>query len=176
MNHPSPDMLSKSTLMRRRGWWCLLQGLVVMGGLSTSLAWAQTASPIRLLVGYAPGGPVDAAARLFAPALSRELGQSVVVENRPGGQNAIGAQAAARSPADGTNFYFATAAALVTNAYLFKSLPYDPRKDFQPVGLLVRYLLDEAAAQGSGTKAARGSAKAPEAAAPRRRHMDVHQR
>lgn len=51
-----------------------------------------------------------------------------MVENRPGGQNAIGAQAAARSAPDGYTFYFATAAALVMNSYLFKSLPYDPKK------------------------------------------------
>ena len=57
-------------------------------------------------------------------------------KNRPGGQNAIGAQAAAKSPPDGYNFYFATAAALVTNTYLFKSLPYDARKDFVPVGMV----------------------------------------
>jgi tripartite-type tricarboxylate transporter receptor subunit TctC len=61
-----------------------------------------------------------------------------VVDNKPGGQNTIGAQVAARSPADGLNFYFATTAALVTNAYLFKSLPYDPRKDFIPVAFVAR--------------------------------------
>lgn len=53
-----------------------------------------------------------------------------------GRQNLIGAQAAAKSPADGYNFYFATAAALVSNVYLFKSLPYDPKKDFVPVGMV----------------------------------------
>jgi tripartite-type tricarboxylate transporter receptor subunit TctC len=61
-----------------------------------------------------------------------------VIENKPGGQNLIGAQYAARSPADGYNFYFATSAALVTNVYLFKALPYDPQKDFVPVGLIGR--------------------------------------
>lgn len=75
-------------------------------------------------------------ARLLGEQLGRRWGQGVVVENRPGGQNAIGAQAAARSAPDGYNFYFATAAALVTNVYLFKNLPYDPRKDFVPVGMV----------------------------------------
>jgi tripartite-type tricarboxylate transporter receptor subunit TctC len=62
----------------------------------------------------------------------------VVVENKPGGQNVIGAQTAARSPADGFNFYFATTAALVTNPLLFKTLPYDPAKDFVPVAFVAR--------------------------------------
>jgi tripartite-type tricarboxylate transporter receptor subunit TctC len=60
----------------------------------------------------------------------------VVVENRPGGQNVVGAQAAARSPADGYTFYFATTAALVTNQYLLKDLPYNPQKDFTPVAFI----------------------------------------
>ena len=64
------------------------------------------------------------------------LGQAVIVENKPGGQNAIGAQNAARSPADGYTLYLGTTAALVTNAYLFKTLPYDPRKDFAPIGFI----------------------------------------
>jgi tripartite-type tricarboxylate transporter receptor subunit TctC len=75
-------------------------------------------------------------ARMIGDQLSRKWNQPVVVENKPGGQNAIGAQVAARSAPDGYNFYFATAAALVTNPYLFKTLPYDPRKDFVPVGMV----------------------------------------
>jgi len=66
------------------------------------------------------------------------LGQPIVIENKPGGQNIIGAQAAARAPADGYNFYFATTAALVTNKYLFKSMPYDPEKDFVPVAFIAK--------------------------------------
>ena len=61
-----------------------------------------------------------------------------MIENKPGGQNTIGAQAAARSPADGFTFYFATTAALVTNPLLFKTLPYDPAKDFVPVAFIAR--------------------------------------
>ena len=64
--------------------------------------------------------------------------QDVVIDNKPGGQNTIGAQAAARATADGLNFYFATTAALVTNPLLFKSLPYDPTKDFVPVAFIAR--------------------------------------
>ena len=92
--------------------------------------------PVKLLLSQPAGSGADAMARMIGEQLSRKWSQPVVVENRPGGQNLIGAQAAAKSPADGYNFYFATAAALVSNVYLFKSLPYDPRKDFVPVGMV----------------------------------------
>src|SRR5215510_4083153 len=61
------------------------------------------------------------------------VGQQVVVENRPGGGNVIGTQAAARSAPNGYTFFFASAAALVTDPYTFKSLPYDPIKDFETI-------------------------------------------
>ena len=104
------------------------------------LAWGQPGSwpqkPVRLLLSQPAGSGPDAMARLIGDQLSRRWKQAIVVENRPGGQNAIGAQAVAKSPADGYTFYFATAAALVTNVYLFKNLPYDPQKDFTPVGMV----------------------------------------
>jgi Tripartite tricarboxylate transporter family receptor len=62
------------------------------------------------------------------------LSQQIFVENRPGSGNIIGAEVAARATPDGYTFYWATAAALVTNPYTFKSLPYDPFRDFVPVG------------------------------------------
>jgi tripartite-type tricarboxylate transporter receptor subunit TctC len=92
--------------------------------------------PIRLVLSQPAGSGPDAMARMVGDQLSRKWKQAIVVENRPGGQNAIGAQVAARATPDGYTFYFATAAALVTNAYLFKSLPYDPKKDFVPVGMI----------------------------------------
>jgi tripartite-type tricarboxylate transporter receptor subunit TctC len=92
--------------------------------------------PVRLILSQPPGSSPDIVARLIGDGLAKLWGQSVVVENRPGGQNAIGAQAAAKSPADGYTFYYATTAALVINAYTFKILPYDPRKDFAPVGMI----------------------------------------
>ena len=92
--------------------------------------------PVRLILSQPPGSSPDIVARLIGDGLSKIWGQSVVVENRPGGQNAIGAQAAAKSPPDGYTFYYATTAALVINAYTFKTLPYDPRKDFVPVGMI----------------------------------------
>ena len=106
--------------------------------LLASTAFAQTwpDKPVRLVLSQPPGSGPDNIARILSDSLTRKMGQSIVVDNKPGGQNAIGAQNAARSPADGYTFYLATTAALVTNAYLFKSLPYDPQKDFAPVGFI----------------------------------------
>ena len=109
---------------------------------SPTLVFAQTTpagwpdKPIKWVLSQPPGSGPDNVARLLGERVGRSLGQPIVIDNKPGGQNIIGAQTAARSPADGYTFYFATTAALVTNAYLFKSLPYDPQKDFIPVAFI----------------------------------------
>ena len=99
-------------------------------------AWPD--KPVRWVLSQPPGSGPDNVARLLADRLAKTWGQPVVIENKPGGQNTIGAQATARSAADGQTFYFATTAALVTNPLLFKSLPYDPAKDFIPVAFIAR--------------------------------------
>jgi tripartite-type tricarboxylate transporter receptor subunit TctC len=111
--------------------------VVALVALSAS-AQAQTwpAKPVKLIVSQAAGGAPDILARLIADGLSKRLGQQFVVENRPGSANMVGAQAAARSAPDGATFFFATAAALVTNQYTFKELPYDPVKDFDAVAMV----------------------------------------
>jgi tripartite-type tricarboxylate transporter receptor subunit TctC len=122
--------------MKRRTFTLSAAGAALAGWHPLGQAQAWPEKPIKLVLSQPSGSGPDAMARMIADPLSRKWGQGIVVENRPGGQNAIGAQAAARAPADGYTFYFATAAALVTNAYLFKSLPYDPKKDFVPVGMI----------------------------------------
>ena len=96
------------------------------------------ARPVKFIVSQAPGTSPDITARLIADRLARLWGQQVVVENRPGGQNVPGAQAAARAPADGYTFFYATTAAIVANPYTFKALPYDPAKDFVPVAMVAK--------------------------------------
>src|SRR4029077_9033915 len=91
---------------------------------------------VRWILSQPSGASPDITARLVADRLSRMWGQQVIVDNRPGGQNVIGAQIAAKSPADGYNYFWATTAALVSNPYTFKSLPYDPERDFVPVALI----------------------------------------
>ena len=104
------------------------------------LAQAQSwpAKPIRFILSQPPGTGPDIISRLMSDKLGKSWGQAVVIENRAGGNNIIGAQAAARSPADGYNFYFATTAATVINLFTIKSLPYDPAKDFVPVALIAK--------------------------------------
>ena len=99
-------------------------------------AWPDR--PIKFILSQPPGSGPDNVARLLSERLAKALGQAVVIENKPGGQNVIGAQAAARSAPDGNSFYFATTAALVTNRHLFKAMPYDPQKDFAAVAFIAK--------------------------------------
>lgn len=99
-------------------------------------AWPQ--KPVKFILSQPAGAGPDILARYIADQLTRMWNQPVVIDNRPGGQNVIGAQAAARSPADGYTYYYATTAAMVTNSFTFKALPYDPVKDFVPVRLVGR--------------------------------------
>ncbi len=108
----------------------------VVAGSPLALADEWPTRPIRFIVSQAAGGTPDILCRLITDRISRKLGQQIVVENKPGGGNVIGASAAAQAAPDGYTFFFATGAALVTNAYTFKSLPYDPVKSFTPVGMV----------------------------------------
>ena len=94
--------------------------------------------PVKWTLSQPPGSGPDNVARILSDRLAKLWGQAVVIDNKPGGQNTIGALAAARSAPDGSNFYFATTAALITNPLLFKSLPYDTAKDFVPVAFIAR--------------------------------------
>ena len=104
---------------------------VAAADLAVAQKWPDRT--IRFVLSQAAGNATDIIARVVADQLTNRLGQAVVVENRPGGGNVIGTQVAARSAPDGYTFFLATAAALVTDPYTFKSLPYDPMKDFVPV-------------------------------------------
>ena len=94
--------------------------------------------PIKIIVSQAAGGTPDLICRIISDKLSNLLGQRVFVENRPGGANVVGATAAAHAAADGYTLFFATAAALVSNPHTFKTLPYDPVKDFTAVSMVAK--------------------------------------
>jgi tripartite-type tricarboxylate transporter receptor subunit TctC len=111
---------------------------VAMAACGAAQAQSWPAKPVKLVVAFAPGAQPDIIARLIADRLTRALGQQVIVDNRPGTANLVGAQAVARAPADGYTFFFGTSAALITNPLTFKSLPYDPVRDFTPVSFVVK--------------------------------------
>src|SRR5882672_8493952 len=106
--------------------------------LSGTLVQAQDfpSRPVHWILSQPAGSSPDITARLIADGLSKTWSQQVIVDNRPGGQNVIGAQAAAKFAPDGYGYYFATTAALVSNPLTFKSLPYNPERDFVPVAMI----------------------------------------
>jgi tripartite-type tricarboxylate transporter receptor subunit TctC len=101
-------------------------------------AWAQSypAKPIRFIVPFPPGGSADILARAIGQKAGEGLGQSLVVENRPGAGTAIGAEALARSPADGYAVMIGTVSSHAINPALNPKLAYDPVKDFTPISLV----------------------------------------
>ena len=94
--------------------------------------------PIHIIVPFPAGGPSDVLARLIGDKMSADFGQAVVVENRPGANTVIGAEAAAKAAPDGHTLLMAIDSTLVMNQYLYKSLPYDPLADFVPISLVAR--------------------------------------
>ena len=104
-------------------------------------AQAWPAKPLRVIVNFPPGGAADAIARAVAPGLGEALGQQVVIENRPGAGGNIGADAVAKSPADGYTLLMASGGAISINPHLYAKMPFDPVKDLQPVAAAARVLV-----------------------------------
>lgn len=120
----------------------------IAAGVAVAVTWMTVPAahaadwpdrPIRLVVGYAPGGPVDTTARVFSKYLGDKLGQAVVVENRSGASGIIGAQAVANAPADGYMLYFAASPTMTMSPLVQKTENFDPRRDFSDLGLIVNY-------------------------------------
>src|SRR5436190_2792327 len=98
--------------------------------------------PIRFVVPQAPGSATDNVARLVAPALSKQLGQSVVVDNRPGGALTVGIDAVAKAAPDGYTIGLGPVGALAITRHMVEKLPYDIERDLQPVALVqIGYML-----------------------------------
>src|SRR5689334_114067 len=108
--------------------------LVLVALVVSQLAAAQSypTKPIRLVVGLAPGGATDIMARTLTPAFGEELGQPVVVDNRPGAAGSIGAGIVAKSPPDGYTLFLASSS-FTSNVVLAKQPAYDPIADFEPI-------------------------------------------
>jgi tripartite-type tricarboxylate transporter receptor subunit TctC len=129
---------------------------VVLAMLAGDAAAAEDLSanfpnrPIRMIVPFPAGGPSDIVARLIGQKMSEDWGQPVVVENRPGGNTIIGAQAAAKAAPDGYTLFMAIDSTLVMNQYLYKALPYDPLGDFVPITLTAKTVSVLAVAAAAG--------------------------
>jgi tripartite-type tricarboxylate transporter receptor subunit TctC len=108
---------------------------------SAALAQTWPARPVRMLVPFPPGGGVDYAARIVGKHLSERLGQPVVIENRAGANGIIALEALKAAPADGYTLAAASNGPLVINPSIYLKLPYDPVRDFAPVGRMVNFPL-----------------------------------
>jgi len=108
--------------------------------------------PIRIIVPFPAGGPSDIVARVIGQKMSEDWGQPVVVENRPGANTLIGAQAAKAAAPDGYTLFMAIDSTLVMNQFLYKSLPYDPFNDFVPITLTAKTMSVLAVLAASGPK------------------------
>lgn len=104
--------------------------------LLAAAGWAQTAKPVRIIVAFAAGGPVDSMARTLAEPLSRALGRTVLVENRPGASGAIGANEVLRAEPDGSVLWLTSVGAVAINPALYPKLSYNMVRDFAPVSLV----------------------------------------
>ena len=119
----------------------LFATLVSLAALTSACPAAQEDAasypnrPIHIVVPFPAGGPSDLVSRVIGQKMSETLGQPVVIDNRPGGNTIIGAQAVARAAPDGYTLLMAIDSTLVMNQFLYKSLPYDPFADFAPITL-----------------------------------------
>jgi tripartite-type tricarboxylate transporter receptor subunit TctC len=109
--------------------------LLVAAAAATAFPAYASDQPIRITVGFPPGGTTDVLARLVATNLGQKLGRSVIVENRAGASGNIAAQMVSKAAPDGTNLLFVSSS-FATNASLYKKLPFDTEKDFTAIGMV----------------------------------------
>lgn len=124
--------------MMRRVILGLLAGIMFVG---PALAQTYPVRPIRLVVGYTPGGGNDLIARIVAARLQEKLGQPVIVDNKPGAQSIVAAELVARSPSDGYTLLVAPSGPMTINPAVYAKLSYSPERDFTPVSLLAEFPL-----------------------------------
>jgi tripartite-type tricarboxylate transporter receptor subunit TctC len=130
----------------------VLAALCLMGSAGAQAADDFPSRPIRIVVPQAAGSGIDLQARVLAQKLGELWGQPVVVENRPGANAIIGTGFVAKSTADGYTLVYAPITAVTTNAFIYKSLPYDPLRDFAPITQSVVYPLGAVVFRASGIR------------------------
>ena len=117
--------------------------LLALASATLQPAAAQTfpSKPLRMVVGFAPGGSTDKLARVLAQAMTEVLGQSVVVDNRPGAAGNLAAEVVATAPADGYTVFMATLSSQAINPHLYANMRFHPVNSFEPVMLVAKYPL-----------------------------------
>ena len=145
--------MSHATLSRRSFNLTLAATVAApLGAKAQSAGWPN--KPVRWVVAYPPGGGSDFLARQLAAQIGKQLGQSVVIDNRPGAAGIIGTDNAAKSAADGYTLLTGDNGAMVFHGAMYKKLPYDP-KDFAPVGFMARFPLILAVNPSAGFSSAK---------------------
>lgn len=129
-------IMGRRTLLARRTRTLAVTGMAVflLGYLAPAFSQSYPSRPIRIIVGFPPGGGTDKLARLLSPKLTASLGQSVIVENRPGAGGVVGADLVAKSAPDGHSMLLTTSA-YVISAALYQKLPYNPVTGLVPVSM-----------------------------------------
>lgn len=110
-------------------------------GFTSGVLQAQTPLPqtVRLIVGYSAGGPVDQAARMIAPMLARELGTTVIVDNKPGANATTAGDSVAKGPTDGSVLWFAASPTVTISPNVMAKMPFEPARDLTPVAPVLSY-------------------------------------
>ncbi len=115
--------------------------LSIAFGSACAYAQPYPTKPIRIITPFAPGGGTDAIVRILGERLSQSLGQSIIVDNRPGAYTVVGAVAAAKSPPDGYTLFYSLDSTMTLNQFMFSKLPYDSTRDFDPISLISVYAM-----------------------------------
>ena len=128
-------------MMNKRSFNAAMAAGLLGGSVFAGSAWAQAfpSKPLRVVVPQPPGGGFDVVGRLLADRLGKALGQTAVVENRPGSGTLVGTDLVAKAPADGYTLLVGSVSNLALNPGLYPNIPYDSLRDFEPVGLAVAY-------------------------------------
>jgi tripartite-type tricarboxylate transporter receptor subunit TctC len=119
-----------------RFWFTILAVLCVLPNASVLAQSDYPTRPVTIVVPYTAGGGVDTVTRIIAPLLAKRLGQAVLIDNRPGVSGMVGSQLVARAKPDGYTLLAGNTTTNVSNLFVYKTLPYDPRKDFEPITMV----------------------------------------
>jgi tripartite-type tricarboxylate transporter receptor subunit TctC len=132
-NPPKSPRIVGSTAMRVTQQFLLA---AMLFAAASAAAQTYPTRPIKLVVPFAAGGPADFLGRVFGQKLGEALGQQIIVDNRPGANTILGAQAVAKADPDGYTLLMAIDGTLVMNPFLYSKLPYDAGRDFEPISLI----------------------------------------